>query len=806
MLKKLLKWLLILTLAGGVVGVITIGVAWLVLSPGLPTTDTLKDVQLQVPLRIYTRDGRLMATYGEKRRQPVTIDEVPDSVKNAFLAGEDARFYEHPGVDYQGILRAVWYIIRTGGDKGPGGSTITMQLTRQFFLSFERTYLRKLKEIFLALKIEQELDKDEILELYLNKIFLGHRAYGIAAAADVYYGKSLDELSLAEAAMIASLPKAPSRINPINNPERALSRRNYVLGRMLELGFIEQAEWEQAFNEVDRAHLHVPTSDVHAPHLAEMVRATVVGQMGESAYTSGYKIFTTIDSRLQQSAEMAIRNGLALYDRRHGYRGAEAKAELTAESTPADWAAALEGFRASAGLAPGLVIDANEELALVYLVDGQTLPLDLDAVAWARPYINADQRGPTPKRVNEVVSVGDIIRVERNAEGEWRLAQLPQVEGALVSMSPRDGAVRALIGGFDFSRSKFNRATQGKRQPGSSFKPIIYSAALEAGMTVSTLINDAPVVFNDPQLERVWRPENYSRTFYGPTRLREGMVNSRNLVSIRVLRETGVQQTHGYALRFGFDSRDLPADLSLALGSGPVPPIAMARAYSVFANGGYLIEPYFVERIVNANDEQIYSSQPLIACDDCNQPQSDEVETVAADALLPTIEANEEGPVFYAEQVIDPRNGYIISSVLRDVIRRGTGRPARSIGRNDLAGKTGTTNDQRDAWFSGFNHHLVTTAWVGHDDFSPLGKGEVGGRAALPIWIDFMRDALDGVPERPFNPPPGVTTARIDPDSGLLARADNPNAINEVFLSENLPEAERSEQSEQAVVDPYDIF
>ena len=325
-------------------------------------------------------------------------------------------------------------------------------------------------------------------------------------------------------------------------------------------------------------------------------------------------------------------------------------------------------------------------------------------------------------------------------------------------------------------------------------------------MTASTLINDAPVVFNDPQLERVWRPENYSRTFYGPTRLREGMVNSRNLVSIRVLRETGVQQTHAYALRFGFDSRDLPADLSLALGSGPVPPISMARAYSVFANGGYLIEPYFVERIINSNGEQIYSSQPLIACDDCNQPESAEIETVEADALLPAIEANEEGPVFYAEQVIDPRNGYIISSVLRDVIRRGTGRPARSLGRNDLAGKTGTTNDQRDAWFSGYNHHLVTTAWVGHDDFSPLGKGEVGGRAALPIWIDFMRDALDGVPERPFNPPPGVITARIDPDSGLLAQADNPNAINEVFLSEHLPEAEQSEQTDQAVVDPYDIF
>lgn len=805
-MKKLLKWLLILTLAGGIFGTLALGIAWLVLSPNLPTTESLKDVQLQVPLRIYTRDGQLIATYGEKRRQPVTIDDVPDAVKNAFLAGEDARFYEHPGVDYQGIMRAVWYIIRTGGDKGPGGSTITMQLTRQFFLSFERTYLRKLKEIFLALKIEQELSKDQILELYLNKIFLGHRAYGIAAAADVYYGKSLDELTLAEAAMIASLPKAPSRINPINNPERALARRNYVLGRMHELDFIDQATWEQAVAEVDRAHLHVPTSDVHAPHLAEMVRATVVGQLGDAAYTSGYKIITTIDSRLQQAAEMAVRSGLALYDRRHGYRGAEAKTELADASTPADWASALEGFRASAGLAPGLVVETSEHLASVYLVDGQTIPLDLEAVAWARPYIDADRRGASPKRVDEVLAAGDIIRVERNAEGEWRLAQLPLVEGALVSMNPKDGAVRALIGGFDFNRSKFNRATQGKRQPGSSFKPVVYSAALESGMTVATLINDAPVVFNDPQLERVWRPENYSRTFYGPTRLREGMVNSRNLVSIRVLRETGVQTVHDYALRFGFSAGDLPADLSLALGSGPVPPLAMARAYSVFANGGYLIEPYFVERIINANGAEVYSSQPLLACEACGQDGPIELEEVHADTLLPTIETDEDGPVFYAEQVIDPRNAYVISSVLRDVIRRGTGRPARALGRDDLAGKTGTTNDQRDAWFSGFNHHLVTTAWVGHDDFSPLGKGEVGGRAALPIWIDFMREALEGVPERPFNPPPGVTIARIDPDTGLLARADNPNAIDEVFLSENLPEAEPARDAEQTAVDPYDIF
>lgn len=801
--KKFLKFVLKLSLVGLILGCLTIAAAWLIIVPDLPETEALKDVQLQVPLRVYTADEELIGVFGEQRRIPASIDEIPKQLQQAFLAGEDARFYEHPGVDYQGILRAVWHLVKTGGEKGPGGSTITMQLTRQFFLSLERTYTRKLKEIFLALQIEQDLSKDEILELYLNKIYLGHRAYGIGAAAEVYYGKKLTELTLAESAMLASLPKAPSRINPINNPERSLLRRNYVLRRMHELGHIDDQTFEQALNAPDRAHLHNPTVEVQAPYVAEMARAEAINQLGNKAYTGGYSIHTTIDGQSQLAAQRALRSGLMAYSVRHGYRGPEARIEIDTENgSPAEWSQMLEGYRVITGLIPALVIGVSELDATIYLADGQMTALTIEQMSWARPFESPNRRGATPEKVSDVLAVGDIIRVQRNDEGGWQLTQLPKVQGALVSVDPDNGAIKVLVGGFDFNQSKFNRAVQSKRQPGSSFKPIVYSAALERNFHAATLVNDAPVVFDNPDLEREWRPENYSQKFFGPTRLREGMVNSRNLVSIRVMREIGVSYAHDYALRFGFEADQLPKDLSLALGSGPVPPLAMARAYAVFANGGFLIEPYFIERIIDADDQALFEALPPTVChEECTNTSIPEQQNPL------DISATISNP--QAPRAISAPNRFIIHSFLKDVVRRGTGRRAMELGRNDLAGKTGTTNDQRDAWFSGFNDALVTTVWVGHDDYQILGTGEVGGRAALPIWIEYMASALDGVPQIIDPMPAGVVSAKIDPDTGMLAEPGAYGSRTEYFLSGKLPKQTESDQPadpEEIPEDPFDIF
>ena len=788
----------------------------------LPAVEDIRKVQLQVPLRIFSSEGTLMAVYGEKRRIPATIDEIPDMMKFAFISAEDANYYQHPGISIAGITRAVWHVIRTGGDKGPGGSTITQQLTRNFFVDsvgFEVTYERKLKEIMLALKVERELDKNEILELYLNKIYLGNRAYGVGAAAQVYYGKKLDELTLAETAMIASLPKAPSRINPINNLERSLERRNYTLGRMRELGYITADQYESAIGQRDRAYLHGPTVDVDAPYAAEMVRQQVISMLGTDAYTGGYRVYTTFDADMQRAADRAVDNALQAYDQRHGYRGPEAHFELADDSTPEAWTELLAGYSAIKDKLPGLVIDIDDTQALVFLDDGQTISLAMEGLAWARRYESVDQVGEEPKVPADVLSVGDIIRVARGDELDWRLAQLPEVEGALVSLDSRTGAVLALVGGWEFSRSKFNRAIQGRRQPGSSFKPIIYSAALEKGLTPATIVNDAPIVFDDPSLERKWRPENYSRRFYGPTRLREGVVNSRNLVSIRVLRQIGAAFGRDYATRFGFEESELPADLSLALGSAAVAPIAMARAYSVFANGGFLIEPYFVERVTDQFGEILFEATPTIACERCLNPieeprltavafsnSSDELRELSLEEMRPPRQRE-------APRAISEPNSFVITDMLRDVVRRGTGRRALSLERSDIAGKTGTTNEQRDAWFSGFGGGITTTAWVGFDQTLPLGEGEIGGRAALPMWIEFMTTALAGRPEAKHEAPPGVTRARIDAKSGRLVRVTNDRSIMEYFLAGRLPDSEPRDAApsgaaatDETPPDPFDIF
>jgi penicillin-binding protein 1A len=713
-------------------------------------------------------------------------------VINAILATEDDRFFEHPGVDYQGLLRAAMELIRTG-EKRQGGSTITMQVARNFFLSSEKTYLRKLTEILLALKIERQLSKQEILELYLNKIYFGHRAYGIAAAAQVYYGVSIDELTLAQTAMIAGLPKAPSANNPVSNPERALERRDYILGRMYVLGFIDSEQYRAALQEPDVASLHKAAVAVEAPYVAEMARAYMVERYGEDAYVAGYQVTTTLAGERQNAATAAVRSGLLTYDRRHGYRGVVRHVELDPRAGEDELEAVLADLTPVGGLQPAVVTEMREKSATVYLAGQGRVELGWEGLSWARAYRTANSRGPAPETAGEVLKQGDLVYAAQASDGSWSLAQPPEVSGALISIRPRDGAIQALVGGFDFYQSKFNRATQAQRQPGSSFKPFVYSAALSKGYTLASLFNDAPVVFNDPSLETTWRPENYSGKFYGPTRMREALTHSRNLVSIRLLQAIGAAYAAEYVQRFGFKPEQIPRNLSLALGSGVATPLEMARAYSVWANGGFLVEPFFVAEIRDAEDRVVFQAKPPVACPECTTEQTEQ----PAPAMIAVRAEAEPGPIAdqapaqapaLAERVVDAANVYLMTSMMQDVIKRGTGRRAMQLGRKDLAGKTGTTNDQRDAWFCGFNAELVSTVWVGFDRVHPLGSGETGGRAALPIWMDYTGKALDGVPEAVLPQPSGLVTVRIDPRTGMRLPSGQTGGIFEVFRPEHVPE------------------
>ena len=759
------------------------GLYWYV-APRLPPIDSLKDVQLQEPLRVYSSDGRLIAEFGEKRRTPLEFEQIPDLMVKAVLAAEDERFYQHPGVDWQGLARAVVHIVRTG-EKGPGGSTITMQVARNFFLGREKTYVRKINEILLALKIEEELSKDDILELYFNKIFLGHRAYGVEAAALVYYGARLEELSVAQIAMIAGLPKAPSRFNPVVNPARARARRDYVLSRMRELESITEEEYLVALATPVTARLHGLSVEVEAPYVAEMVRSFVEELLGDEAYTAGYRVHTTIDSRLQEAANQALRKNLLAYDQRHGFRAPEFHVDLDDPDISLD--AVLSDIPSTAGLLPAVIVAVEDDLVTAYAKIFGEIQIPWQGLEWARAYTDENRRGPKLETAHDVIERGDVVRVQLEEDG-WRMVQVPAVEGALVALDPNDGAIQSLTGGFDFYRSKFNRATQAQRQPGSSFKPFIYSAAIEYGFTAASIINDAPVVFDDPGLEAVWRPENYSGKFFGPTRLRVALFKSRNLVSIRLLRAIGINYTIEYLKRFGLDVERIPHDLSLALGSGSVAPLEMATGYAVLANGGYRVMPYFVDRIEASDGSLWYQADPLRVCGDC---EADEIVESAStqnselDAVVLADDASDQERI--APRVLSPQNVWIMNSLMRDVVKRGTGRRALQLKRNDLAGKTGTTNDQQDAWFSGFNRNLVTTCWVGFDQLGPLGRRETGAGAALPMWIDFMRVALDGVAEEPLPQPDGLVTVRIDPESGLRASASQPGAVFETFRSENVP-------------------
>jgi len=752
---------------------ISIAGIYYTLAPNLPSPSILKQSSLQVPLRIFSAEGKLIAEFGEKRRIPVEYNEVPKPLIHAFLASEDDRFFEHPGVDYQGLLRAV-YSLAVTGKKAQGGSTITMQVARNFFLSNEKTYLRKLNEIILALQIEQVLSKEEILTLYLNKIYLGKRSYGIGAAANVYYGRSLNELTLAEFAMIAGLPKAPSKYNPLANPARAQLRRNYVLRRMWEVGYIEEQAYLDATQTPLTAVHHSRNVEVYAPFVAEMVRKQLLEQYGDDAYNSGFNVYTTIRSSHQKAANTALQSALLAYDKRHGFRGVLSQIVLAEDSGQADWQLALDGKSSIGPLQPAIVIKTlDNNTASIYVKDHELNDISLDSITWARKQLTTNSRGKAPQKVSDVLHAGDLIWVRQDEEAHWQLAQLPEVEGALVVVSPFDGAVTALNGGFEYFHSKFNRVTQSRRQPGSGFKPFIYSAALEKGYTAASIINDAPVVFDAPGLENTWRPENYSGKFFGPTRLRVALTNSRNLVSIRILRDISPDYVIDYAKQFGFDTTQMPKSLSLALGSGNAAPWDMARAYSSLANGGYRVEPYIIQRIEDATGNIIMQAQVDTVCETCLVSQEKSVDGTAD--FLP------------AKRIMTPQNNYIMNTLLRDVVRHGTGRKAMKLGRGDLAGKTGTTNDQVDAWFNGFHPELVAIAWVGFDSPKTLGRYETGGRAALPMWIDFMREALKDVPEEELKQAIDMVTVQIDPETGLLARPETINAVYETFREQYVP-------------------
>lgn len=780
-----------------VAAVIVVLAVYLYFAPSLPDVAMLKDVELRVPLKVYSRDGKLIAIYGEERRQPLDIEAFPRQIVQSFLAAEDDRFFEHPGIDYQGLIRAAIDVHFTG-KRRQGGSTITMQLARNFFLGSERTYARKIREILLALRIERKLNKNEILELYLNKIYLGNRAYGVAAAANVYYGVDVNELNLAQIAMIAGLPKAPSSYNPIVNAERAILRRNYVLGRLRKLGHIDEESYLLARDAPVTATRRYSGIEIDAPYVGEMVRTHIVDVYGAEAYNKGYRVFTTIDAPLQQTAQRALRKGLHAYDQRHGYRGAETRVELSYTGTGTidfeQMDEMLAGLRKVGELIPAVITKVEQQSIEVYPGGQQTITLLIDKARWAKAYVNENAVGEEPEDFTDMFVPGDVIRVAENEPNQWELSQIPKVSGALVAVNPQTGGVLALTGGYDYGYSKFNRAVQAKRQPGSSFKPFIYSAALDSGYTPASIINDAPVVLKDTVLEGTWRPRNYSGKFFGPTRLREALVKSRNMVSIRLLKDMGRRHAIEHITKFGFEREKLPYNLTLALGSGVVSPLELAAGYAVFANGGYRIEPYLIERIEDAKGKVLYRSNPFTVCEEACQALQKKLQEDSDEWLQTDDETAAE--LRMAERVLSKGNAYQMVSMMQDVIQRGTGAKARVIGRSDLAGKTGTTNDQHDVWFSGFNSDIVATTWVGFDQNRPLGNRETGASAALPIWIEFMRQALTNTMENSLKRPEGIVTLRIDPATGLPVGQDSEQGIEETFREEYMPTlvTEKSQQ------------
>ena len=846
--RPVLRFLILAAIGGFFSLIIGISSVYLYLAPSLPSVESLKNIQLQTPLRIYSNDDKLIAEFGEKRRKPVAFEDVPQNFYNALIAAEDENFYLHAGVDLKGLARAAYELITTG-KKRSGGSTITMQVAKNYYLSSAKTFTRKFTEILLALHIEQELTKNEILELYVNKMYLGKRAYGVESAAQVYYGKSIRDLDLAQLAMVAGLPQAPSAANPINNPERARYRRNYVLARMFTAGYITQEQFDSAGSEPVTAKYHGLSTEIEAPYIAEMVRSELLKQFPADLYTRGYRVTTSIDSKLQVAAQSAVRTGLHNYDRKHGLRAQPQQLpefiltaqqdvevllqpEIWAEGDPIPkqdqyitlppspkalnigaWINQIKNLSTPGDLHWAIVtnLDIEEKVVTLTLKDRSTINMPFEHYKWAREYINVNELGPEITSPEQLFSIGDKVLIQQIEDQYW-LAQEPETQASLVSFDPSNGALKALVGGYDYSRSKYNRSLQADRQPGSSFKPFVYSAGLESGFTPASIMNDAPVVFEDDSLEAIWRPENYSGKFFGPTRLRQALYKSRNLVSIRLLSRTGIGRTIRYISNIGVPRQKLNRDLSLALGSSGLTPYEMASAYNSLANGGYRVTPHFIQTIEDSEGNTLYEHQAELVCEPCLKSIKEHKElleqqltTAESEPLLEADEIafpNEETedsltPLTLEEftaqfpplapKVMDSRVNYLMYTMLKDVIKRGTGKRALALNRTDLAGKTGTTNDQKDAWFSGFNNNLVANVWVGFDSPRTLGRSAFGSNTALPIWVDYMKTALDGTEDAPLKRPDGLVSVRIDPETGNRAYPGQENAIFETFRVENVP-------------------
>ncbi|PHM50252.1 peptidoglycan glycosyltransferase/peptidoglycan DD-transpeptidase MrcA [Xenorhabdus miraniensis] len=820
---KFIKYFLILIVVCILLGTASIFGLYKYIEPQLPDVATLKDVRLQTPMQVFSADGELIAQYGEKRRLPLTLSEMPPLMVKAFIATEDSRFYEHHGVDPIGVIRAV-SVVMTSGHASQGASTITQQLARNFFLSPEKTLIRKAKEAFLAIKIEQLLTKDEILELYLNKIYLGYRAYGVGAAAHVYFGKNVNELTLSEMAMIAGLPKAPSTFNPLYSYERAVNRRNVVLGRMLEEGYITRRQYDEARDEKLVARYHTPQIVFSAPYLTEMARQEMINRYGENAYTDGYKVYTTITRKTQLAAVDAVRSNVIDYDVRHGYRGAQ---EVLWKSSQPAWSQAqiidkLKTLPKYGPLIPAVVTTSNANQAEAMRVDGSKVELTMAGVRWARPFKTDSLQGAVPRSVNEVIQAGEQIWV-RKVNDTWWLAQLPDVNAALVSINPINGAVEALVGGFDFELSKFNRVTQSLRQVGSNIKPFLYAAAMDKGLTLASLLNDAPISRWDAGAGTDWRPKNSPATYDGPIRLRQGFGQSKNVVMVRAMRAMGVDYAADYLKRFGLPGENVVRTESLALGSPSFTPMQLVRGYAVMVNGGYLVDPYFISKIENDEGKVLFEAKPKTACPQCeNIPviygdtgrsielSEDSIENVThsdmpQNSALPpqpdlegvsaNVNVNDQQ---YAPHVINTPLAFLMRDAMNTNIFgepgwMGTGwRAARDLKRRDIGGKTGTTNSSKDAWFSGYGPDIVATAWIGFDEHSrslgrtPILKGEGGAKTAQPIWDDFMKAALEGVPEKMMEPPAGIVSVTIDRVTGKLSNGGG-NTRKEYFIEGTQP-------------------
>ena len=827
---KFVKYLLILAVCCILLGAGSIYGLYKYIEPQLPDVATLRDVRLQIPMQVYSADGELMAQYGEKRRIPLTLNQIPPVMVKAFIATEDSRFYEHHGVDPVGIFRAA-SVALFSGHASQGASTITQQLARNFFLSPEKTLMRKIKEVFLAIRIEQLLSKDEILELYLNKIYLGYRAYGVGAAAQVYFGKPVEQLTLSEMATIAGLPKAPSTFNPLYSLDRATSRRNVVLSRMLSEGYISQAEYDQARNVAIDANYHAPEIAFSSPYLTEMVRQEMVSRYGEKAYEDGYRVYTTVTRPVQQAAQQAVRNNVMDYDMRHGYRGPSNVLWKVGESA---WDSkkitdSLKSLPTYGPLLPAVVTQADPQEAVAMVADGTSVSLRMDGIRWARPYRSDTLQGPTPRKVTDAVQTGQQIWV-RQVGDTWWLAQVPDVNSALVSINPQNGAVMALVGGFDFNQSKFNRATQALRQVGSNIKPFLYTAAMDKGLTLASILNDVPISRWDAGAGSDWQPKNSPAQYAGPIRLRQGLGQSKNVVMVRAMRAMGVDYAAEYLQRFGFPAQNIVHTESLALGSASFTPLQVARGYAVMANGGFLVDPYFISKIENDQGGVLFEAKPKIACPECDIPviygdtqksdvlENKDMEDVARSQEQQNVavpqpqleQANQAlvaqtGAQEYAPHVINTPLSFLIKSALNTNIFgepgwQGTGwRAGRDLQRRDIGGKTGTTNSSKDAWFSGYGPGVVTSVWIGFDDHRrDLGRTtasgaikdqisgyEGGAKSAQPAWDAYMKSVLEGVPEQPLTPPPGVVTVNIDRSTGQLASGGN--SREEYFIEGTQP-------------------